>query len=248
MWGMTPIDQMICRILFRKAEYKGPMTPIQLNKRTIMYPGYVGGMGWGSVTIDPRRQLLLVNTNRFANYNQLLSRKEANKRGIRVIDGKATADTAGAQPMEGTPYAIDVGPFVSPLYLPCQQPPYGFMSAIDLRTRKLVWSHPFGTTRNAGPMGHALGLALPMGVPNAGGSMATASGLTFIGASQDGLMRAYDSRTGRVLWQAVLPFGGQSTPMTYKLRGGRQYVVISAGGSGGLLIPTGETVVAYALP
>jgi quinoprotein glucose dehydrogenase len=248
MWGITPIDQMICRIMFRRAEYQGPLTPTQLNQRTIEYPGYVGGMDWGSVTIDPVRQLLLVNTNRFANYNMLITRAAARKRGIRVIDGKATADTAGAQPMEGTPYAADIMPFVSPLFMPCQQPPYGFMSAVDLKTRKLVWSQPFGTTRNAGPLGTPLGLALPMGVPNSGGSLATASGLTFVGASQDGMFRAYDSRTGRVLWEDVLPYGGQATPLTYKLRGGRQFVVMAAGGSAGLLIPTGNMVVAYALP
>jgi quinoprotein glucose dehydrogenase len=248
MWGMTPIDQMICRIMFRQAEYKGPLTPIQLNRRTIEYPGYVGGMDWGSVTIDPVRQLLLVNTNRFANYNMLITRAEARKRGIRVIDGKAAADSAGAQPMEGTPYAVDVRPFVSPLFMPCQQPPYGFMSAVDLKTRKLVWNQPFGTTRNAGPLGKPLGLALPMGVPSSGGAISTASGLTFIGASQDGMIRAYDSRTGRVLWEEVLPYGGQATPMTYKLRGGRQFVVIAAGGSAGMLVPTGDMVVAYALP
>ena len=149
--------------------------------------------------------------------------------------------------MEGTPYGVDVSPFLSPLGVPCQQPPFGMVSAINLKTRKLVWTRPFGTTAGSGPFGMRLGLPLPMGVPNLGGSLTTASGLTFIGASQDEYFRAIDTRSGRELWRAVLPAGGQATPMTYKTPGGRQFVVIAAGGHMGLRTRMGDSLVAYAL-
>ena len=248
MWGITPIDQMICRILFRKAEYRGPATPIQLSRKTIIYPGYLGGMNWGSVSVDPARQLLVLATNRFAMYDQLLTRQAADKRGLHAVASGMSADLSGPQPMDGTPYGADIAPFLSPLGVPCQQPPYAMIHAVDLRTGRIVWQHPFGTTRNAGPFGLKIGLPLPMGVPFSGGSILTATGLTFVAASQDGQIRALETGTGRELWHAPLPFGGQSTPMTYKLKGGRQYVVIVAGGSKGMNLPHGDAVVAFALP
>lgn len=248
MWGMTPLDQMACRILFRRAHYEGKLTPIQLMQKTIVYPGYIGGMNWGSMTVDPARQLLLLSSNRFAMLNQLLTREEGNRRGMHAVPSGKSADLSGGQPMEGTPYAVDVAPFLSPLFMPCQQPPFGMISAVDLKTKKLLWTHPFGNTRNSGPMGRGLGITAPMGVPNSGGAITTAAGLTFIGASQDGLIRAFDTRSGKELWSAVLPAGGHATPMTYKLRDGKQYIVIAAGGSKGMLTPEGDAVVAFALP
>ena len=150
--------------------------------------------------------------------------------------------------MDGTPYAADIEPFLSPLGLPCQQPPYAMIHGVDLRTGRMVWQHPFGTTRNAGPAGLKIGLELAMGVPFTGGPTVTATGLTFVAASQDGQIRALETSTGRELWHAQLPYGGQSTPMTYKLKGGRQFVVIAAGGSKGMNLPHGDAVVAFALP
>lgn len=247
MWGLTPIDQLWCRIAFRRAHYAGPATPVGI-KQTIVYPGYLGGMDWGSVTIDPKRQLLFVNSNRVANIDRLITRTMADARGLRRTKGGVIADTAGALPMEGTPYAVEVKPFLSPIGVPCQQPPYGMISAVDLRTRTLLWSRPFGTAEGSGPMRSRLGIPLPMGVPNMGGSIATASGLLFIGASQDGRLRAIDARNGRELWNAALPAGGNATPMTFKQPGGRQYVVIAAGGHLGLGNKMGDAMMAYALP
>lgn len=247
MWGLTPLDQLWCRIRFRQSHYAGSMTPVGL-KRTIIYPGYLGGMDWGSVTIDPARQLLFVNSNRLATVDRLIPRAAANARGLKRSKAGVIADTAGALPMEGTPYAVEVDPFLSPIGVPCQQPPYGMLSAIDLRTRTLLWSHPFGTAAGSGPMRSRIGVPLPMGVPNMGGSLATASGLLFIGASQDGRMRAIDARSGVELWHATLPAGGNATPMTFRQPGGKQYVVIAAGGHLGLGNHMSDTLVAYALP
>jgi quinoprotein glucose dehydrogenase len=248
MWGLTPLDQMICRIMFRKAEYAGPMTPIQLMKKTIVYPGYIGGMNWGSVTVDPARQMVMLPTNRFAMYNELLTRAEANRRGLQVVPAGKSHDLSKGQPMGGTPYGVDVTPFLSPLYMPCQQPPFAMVQGVDLKTGKAVWQKPFGDTRNSGPLGMSLGLGLPMGVPFTGGAISTASGLTFIAASQDGQIRAYETATGREMWKTALPFSAQTTPMTYKLKGGKQYVVVVAGGSALSPKGMGDAVVAYALP
>jgi len=248
MWGLTPLDQMICRIRFRQAAYEGPLTPIRQDRPTIVYPGYLGGMGWGGETVDPIRQLLFVNSNRFAMLDRMLTRSEADRRGMAPAPAGKSMDLSGGQPMAGLPYAVDVKPFLSPFAVPCQQPPFGMISAVDLRTRKLLWTRPFGNARNSGPMGKGLGLGLPMGVPSNGGLIATATGLLFIGASQDGMFHAIDSRTGRELWSAVLPGGGHATPMTYKLKGGKQYVVIAAGGSASLMTPQSDAIVAYALP
>jgi quinoprotein glucose dehydrogenase len=121
------------------------------------------------------------------------------------------------------------------------------LSAIDLASGKLLWSHPFGTAKGSAPLGLPQPLPLPMGALNHGGSVATRSGLLFIGASKDGYIRAFDARTGRELWKSALPGSGQSTPIVYSV-GGRQFVVISAGGSAALQVKLGTALVAYALP
>lgn len=145
----------------------------------------------------------------------------------------------------GTPYASESKPFLSPLGFPCHQPPWGKVAAIDLRRGKVLWQRPFGTTRDAAP----LGIALPTGVFNMGGAVVTRSGIAFIGAAIDDYIRAYDVETGALLWQARLPAGGQANPVSYLSgKSGRQYVVIAAGGHGALQTKTGDYLMAYALP
>jgi quinoprotein glucose dehydrogenase len=88
-----------------------------------------------------------------------------------------------------------------------------------------------------------------MGVPNIGGAVATRGGVFFIGSSQDKYLRAYETATGRELWRTRLPAGGQATPMAYWSNGsGREFVLIAAGGHGGLLTTPGDYIMAYALP
>jgi quinoprotein glucose dehydrogenase len=142
-----------------------------------------------------------------------------------------------------------VAPFLSPLLAPCNEPPYGLISAVDLDTRTLLWQKPFGTARDSGPLLIRTGLPIPMGVPNIGGAVVTAGGLAFIGATQEHMFRAYDVRTGRELWKARLPAGGNANPMSYwSDKSGRQFVVIAAGGHGGILSGYGRELIAYALP
>ena len=249
MWGVTPIDQAWCRVAYHKARYEGTMTPFSVGQSTISYPGYLGGSDWGGIAIDAKRDIMIVNVSRVANIGMLIPRKQADSEGLRPMSEGVDGNPGGAAAMAGTPYGLHLLPFMSPLGAPCQQPPYGLIAAIDLRTRKLLWEKPFGTAQDSGPLGIRSGLPLTMGVPNTGGSVITAGGLAFIGAAQDGYFRAYDTRTGNILWQARLPAGGQATPMTYvSPKSGRQIVLIAAGGHDPLGTRTGDYIMAYALP
>ena len=249
MWGISPFDQMWCRIRFRQARFAGTMTPVEADRPTITWPGFLGGMEWGGVSVDPLRHILIVNTNQVPNYNRLIPRRQADAMGVRPFARGEAGYVGGPVAQMGTPYAVAVQPFLSPIGVPCTQPPFGMISGVDLATHQLLWSHPFGTGRAAGPLGIRSHLPLAMGVPNIGGAVVTGAGLAFIGAAQDGYLRAYDLASGRELWRTDLPAGGNATPITYwSSRSGRQFVVIAAGGHGGILSRTGDSVVAYALP
>jgi quinate dehydrogenase (quinone) len=139
---------------------------------------------------------------------------------------------------------------LSPLFAPCLQPPHGMLSAIDLKTREVVWSVPAGTAEAQAPLGLESHLPIPIGTIGLGGPVTTAGGLTFRSATTDPYLRAYDNATGRELWKARLPVASASTPMTYVSPSGKQYVVVTAGGSsaGGPNSPKGDYVIAYALP
>lgn len=251
MWGITPLDQLWCRIKFREARYDGPMTPPGTSQ-SILLPGSLGGMEWGGVAVDLGRHVALINSNIMAMYPRLVPRAEADKMGIVPFDNRnvrfqhllATVPLAQA----GTPYAFLLGPFLSPLFIPCAQPPYGRLSAVDLSTGKLIWSHVFGVARDLGPFGLSSHLPLDIGTVNVGGATVTRSGLFFIGATQDRFLRAYDTASGKELWKADLPGGGVATPMTYlSPESGRQFVAIVAGHDG-LHGGNGNYVIGYALP
>ena len=246
MWGISPLDQLWCRIEFRKLRYDGPMTPPGTD-RSLTYPSIGGGMNWGSVSIDPSRNVMIVNSMSYPSVFELIPRAETD----RLLDrpGGYSHNFALPQRQAGAPYGIRLTGLVSPLDAPCNKPPYGMLSAIDLTTRKLLWSRPFGLARDTGPLGLSSHLPLPMGMPNFGGSFTTASGLTFIGATQDTTFRAFNTSSGKLLWQARLPAGGQANPMTYiSPRSGRQFVLIVAGGHMLSRSPLGDSVVAFALP
>lgn len=246
MWGVTPLDQLWCRLTFRRARYEGDFTPPSL-KTAIAYPGSAGGVNWGSVTIDPARGLLVTNSLYMPDVGRLVPQAEVERMRAQRA-GRAAAE-AFAFPQKGAPYAYDRHVFLSPLGTPCRQPPFGRLSVIDLRTGKQVWSKALGTAVHAGPLGLASHLPIRMGMPNLGGSTATAGGLIFIGAAQDRFLRAVDIGDGRELWRAALPNIGAATPMTYvSPRSGRQYVVVAAGGHPGLPGGQGDAVLAYALP
>ena len=258
-WGMTPLDQLWCRIRFRELRYEGPLTPPSM-QGTISYPGSAGIISWGGVTLDKQRGILIVNSSHTPFKTTLIPRAKADKMGLSIAPNSERASDAsrgspekqsGASaglPQVGTPYAAQAVPFLSPLDVPCIQPPWGRLTAIDLATRKIIWRQAFGTSSDTGPMGMRVGLPLPIGVFNTGGSVALSSGVFFIAAAQDRYLRAYDTVTGRELWRGRLPAGGQATPMTYySAKTRRQYVVIAAGGHAGIGTQVGDYVIAYRL-
>ena len=242
MWGLTPIDQMFCRITYRKANYSGQFTPI-LTRPSITYPAVGGGINWGSVSVDTQRGLMVVNALRLANLNRLVPQPKDSPVKGGFEGGVITF------PMAGTPYYLAQFPFLSPLFVPCQRPPFGTISVFDIATRKLLWSKPLGTAAGSGPLGIASHIPLRMGVPNFGGSLTTAGGLVFIAAAQDHVLRAFDIGNGREVWSVALPAVGASMPISYiSSHTGRQYIVIAAGGHFAIPGPNASAILAYALP
>jgi quinoprotein glucose dehydrogenase len=252
MWGLTPIDQMVCRIQFRKASYKGFYTPPESVRHSIEYPSYNGGSDWGGIAIDPHRGIIIANYNDMPNYVQLVPRAKADKLGWAPRDqvrGEPGGAEGAGDPQMGTPYAVDVnaGWRLKFTGLLCKQPPYGGIRAIDLATGRTLWDRPFGGARNNGPFGIHSGLPIDIGTPNNGGAAITAGGLVFVAATTDDMIRAIDIDTGKTVWSAALPAGGQATPMVYAVDG-REYVVIMAGGHHFMETREGDSLVAYALP
>ena len=246
MWGMTPFDQLYCRIQFRRADYQGFYTPPHLG-RSIRTPGELGGVDWGSVSVDEGRGILVVNSNVMADYDRFIPRAEADKERLFISGDPRKGKTAPGAAMAGTPYGVHWTAFLSPLGIPCQRPPYGYLTAVDLKTQKVLWQHTLGNAANSGPFGVALHLPFQLGAPNIGGSIVTAGGVIFIGATQDKYFRAVDEKTGNVLWEVQLPAGGQATPMTYLGRDGKQYVLIAAGGSSDFGTGSSDGFIAYRL-
>ena len=239
MWGISALDQLWCRIQFRRLRYEGKFTPPS-TQPTLVFPGNNGIMNWGSVSVDERRSVMLVNSSYMPLIVTLVPRADAPQGEDIVLDGRAAIS-----PMLGTPYAVRTErPFVSPLGVPCNAPPWGLLSAVDLKSRTLLWQRPLGTTRDHAP----LGVAVP-GVFNQGGSVVTAGGVVFIAATLDDYLRAFDVETGKELWKGRLPAGGQATPMTYvSAKTGKQLVVIASGGHQFMQTPISDHVVAYGLP
>ena len=245
MWGITPIDQLYCRIGFKQARYEGPNTPPGLTP-SIVYPSALGAMNWGGVSVDPRHRVMIVNSNRMATRVKLVPREQVDVR--RLGNYANDWDIAGpVMPMENTPYALEKSFWLTRLGMPCIAPPYGLLSAIDLNSGKLLWTRRFGTTRGNGPAGLKFPFAIPIGAPNSGGSLITRSGLVFIGATPDNFLHAFDLQTGKLLWRTELPGGGNALPVSYEMNG-KQYIVMMAGGAVGIGAKTSTKMVAYSLP
>ncbi|HEY0959311.1 MAG TPA: PQQ-binding-like beta-propeller repeat protein [Novosphingobium sp.] len=227
MWGLSALDQLWCRIKFHESRYDGPLTPPGLSY-SLSDPGYLGGVNWGSASIDGDRQLAFLLNNRIVNRIRLLPRSDP---AAQALKASSDANLGGPVAQEGTPYAADIKQFLSPLGVPCQAPPHGMINAVDLRTGKLVWSRPLGSARDLGPMGMPSHLNFAIGTPLFGGSMSTAGGLVFVGGSQDHAFRAFDSETGRLLFEADLPGSSLARPMSFRSsRDGRQYIVVASEG------------------
>ena len=241
MWGATPIDQMICRIIFKKSRYDGEFTTPS-TRQSIIWPGSLGGPNYGSAAIDEANNVMIFAEMRLPLLQNLLPRDKV------TPDMKYQGEAGPFHPMLGTPYAMQRATFFSPLMIPCLQPPWGTVSAVDLATGKHIWQQPAGTAKDIAIGSFQPGLGFTVAPPPLGGAMVTGGGIAWFGAFQDYYLRAYDSKSGKQLWQGRLPIGAQTTPISYIGKDGRQYIVISAGGSRYNMARWGDYVVAFALP
>lgn len=245
MWGLTPFDQMSCRTTYNKLRYDGnPWTP-STEQGSLIFPGNIGAFNWGSVAVDPDRQILIAAPVRLAyTYNLIKRTPETAEKRLFTQDGTPYWN----ENFKGD-YAIRIKQFASELGVPCIAPPWGRMVGVDLTTGKTEWMRRTGTTKNLKTtfLPGRFPVGFPMGMVAHGGPLVTAGGIVFHGATADNFIRAYDINTGAVLWEKELPAGGQATPSTYMGSDGKQYVVISAGGHGSLGTTLGDSVIAFRL-
>jgi quinoprotein glucose dehydrogenase len=238
-FGYTAIDRSGCRKAIAAGRYGGYYMPPS-REGTIMFPG-MGVNNWGGGAWDPERKLLVVPANRAATMIRLLPVAEVDPEvlknpmaGLMGIPGR----------IAGTDYVQQFKPLLSPMFSPCTPPPWGELAAVDLAAGTIKWR------RTLGVLDKLMRMPIPIawGTPTGGGPIATAGGVTFIGATMDERLRAFDTETGEQLWETFTPTSNMATPMTY-LVNGRQYVVIASGGHmWQYSTKIGDWIVAYALP
>ena len=231
-WGFTFFDRRACRTKLESVRTGPIYTPIGL-EGTAMYPAILGGNNWGTPAVDPVRHLMVANTAHLPMILTLIPQDDCANRDDVVF------------PQQGSPYCVKVEYLLSPFGAPCTAPPWGTLSAVDLKTGEIRWEIPFGTLVELAPWP----VSRMRGAPSVGGPIVTASGLVFIAATTDRYMRAYDIETGEELWSHRLPTAGNAIPMSYRVRpDGRQYVVIAAGGHNSAINPFADHLVAFSLP
>ncbi len=237
VWGATESDRRYCAELLASLRNEGMFTPPSL-QGTLVNPGFVGGVNWGGAAIHGGRGVMVANINRLPFWVRLIPRDR--------FAQERRADRIGAQftAQRGAPYGMSRGALLAPSGAPCVKPPWGKTVAVDLNSGEVLWETPTLTPKAmAAPTNGELGSI------SLGGPITTAGGLVFVAADQGEALRALDLETGEELWRVPLPAGGQATPMTYQLGAdGKQYVVIAAGGHGGLGTTPGDYVIAFALP
>jgi quinate dehydrogenase (quinone) len=205
-------------------------------------------LNWGSVATDPQNHIAYMNDLRMASSRTLVPRSEYPKWQARYPELGLHGHGAGLQAQAGTPYGLYVQLWLSPLGVPCNEPPFGTISAVDLVSKQILWQVPAGTTEDTGPLGITTHLPMSVGMPTYAGTTVTAGGLLFFAGTQDFYLRAYDTQTGAELWKYRLPVGASATPMTYvSPKTGRQFVVVAVGGAA-RSPKTGDYVMAFALP
>ncbi len=226
MYDRSPEHARFCRELFETNHMKisEPYTPLPLEGNALFFPSTLGGGNWGGVSVDPELGMLFVNVMNVAQWGHM------EKRG----DGYVRTSAYG-------PYARF---WNRETHIPCQNPPFGEMVAVNLATGDIAWRSPLGRIDAL----EAIGVR-DTGTLSLGGSIATAGGVVFIAATNDSRFHAFASKTGKLLWETKLEASGHTSPLTYMGRDGRQYVALMAAGGGGFLGGgSSNTLVAFALP
>ena len=162
MWGITMFDQLACRIEFQGLRYEGRYTPPSV-QGSLIYPGNFGTFNWGGVAVDPVRQVMFGMPTYLAFKSQLIPRDQV------PPPDEGRGSEQGLNRNEGAPYAVVMGPFLSPLGVPCQAPPWGYVAGADLRTGKIAYKHRNGTVYDMTPPAVIIGPPMP-GTPTFSGS------------------------------------------------------------------------------
>ncbi|TQV67720.1 PQQ-binding-like beta-propeller repeat protein [Exilibacterium tricleocarpae] len=247
MWGLTPLDQLLCRVEYKLLRYEGLFTP-PTPAGSLQFPANFGGFNWGSVSVDADNGLLVAAPMLLANRLMLVTPEQVAAAGPRAamllgadhpavrMDPDAPVPPA-RDPDPNDPYdhvriryyGLTL-PFMSRFgtQVPCFEPPWSQIAVIDLNTNELLWRRPVGSMKDSGPFGLRSGLPFQVGVAIRAGTLTTRGGLTFIASTMDRTVRAFDLRTGAVKWSAELPGSGQATPMTYLSEAtGRQHLIVT---------------------
>jgi quinoprotein glucose dehydrogenase len=237
---VTPEIEAGCKKLMEGVQLGGPYLPIGYNRLAARFPGNHGGVNWFGTSFDPQLGYLFVNTNELG---QMAGIREHDKsKGMANGSGQGNRVDPGG-PYEGVPGG---GRFSLPgkdaQQYPCQQPPWGELTAVNVNTGEFAWRVPLGVTDSLPPDKQKTGR------PGNGGTIATAGGLVFVGATDDSRFRAFDAKTGKELWTFKLGGAAEATPATYQGKDGRQYVVIASTGGGFFNNPVvDDSIMAFAL-
>jgi glucose dehydrogenase len=238
---VTPEHQAFCEGLWDKYKLSdsGPYTPWQVERDIVVFPGAQGGGNWHGVAFNPPLGLIIAPVMTAGQWGHL--EPAAGGRGGRGGRGNAAASANVLPAMnKRTPEGQR---FWEPTKRwSCSEPPWGELVAVNANTGDIAWHVPLGLFPELEAKG------IKTGTPVSGGAITTAGNLVFIGASIDGMFRAFDARNGRELWSDKLPAPAHGTPTTYMARDGKQYVVIGANGGGFFGSPSSDEVIAYALP
>jgi quinoprotein glucose dehydrogenase len=236
VWAISDGDRTWCQAQLAAMSGTAMFSPPS-EAGTLAIPGNVGGINWSGFAWDAGHGRLIVSVSNLPAKVRMIP---ADK--FKVGDhGDLRAETTMQQ---GTPYAMSRDFLRAPSGLPCIKPPFGELVALDLSAGKVAWRVPLGSLEEIAPgVGN-----IAKGSILLGGPIVTASGLVFVGGTMDRRLRAFSAETGKELWAAELPASAHATPMTFE-SGGKQYVVVAAGGSAKVDEQRqGDAVVAYALP
>ncbi|WP_277810492.1 pyrroloquinoline quinone-dependent dehydrogenase [Chromohalobacter canadensis] len=226
-----------CSALWDDLTYEGMYTPpTTKGEGALAYPDSAGGVQWGGVAFDPVSQTAIVNTSHIVQTVKLYDREAYEKAD------SGSGNESGFAPQTGAPYGMRLEVARNWLGMPCWEPPFGEVVALDMKTGDVKWRRPIGSSQQ-------YGFFMPesWGSPTIGGPAVTAGNLVFIGASMDAKLRAYSLDSGEELWEDQAEAPAVANPAVYEYEG-REYVAFVAGGNSILKDQVGDQVVVYALP
>ncbi|HRO48229.1 pyrroloquinoline quinone-dependent dehydrogenase [Agriterribacter sp.] len=240
-WGITEEDKAEAEKRIAQYVNKGPFTPPSY-EGTLVAPGNVGGIHWGGMCYDPKQELLITNINRIPAVIRMLPREKVTQleKEHSEIMRAETGRQAGTPYVMKRDYLFKAGNKGLMMQI---QPPWGTLLAIDLHNGAKQWEVPLGYMLDPRQYPDAKN----WGSINFGGAIVTAGNTLFVAATLDNHLRAFNTKTGELLWEYALPASAQATPMTYEVNG-KQYIVIAAGGHGKLGSKQGDFVVAFSVP